>query len=76
MFLKTTKVYEKNFFRTMGASLETSTKYTFSDLSQCCFPKWQASLFKTTPRCKTKKVTIKNNREVVTGALKNTFSEI
>ena len=39
MFLKTTKVYEKFFFKTMGASLETSTKYIFSDLSQCYFPK-------------------------------------
>ena len=57
----------------MGPWLETSTKYIFGDLSKCCFPKWQASYFKTTLTCKTKKITIKTNREVASGALKNIF---
>ena len=57
----------------MGTWLETSTKYIFSDLSQSCFPKWQLSYLKTTLHCKTKKVTVKNNSEVGTGALKNIF---
>ena len=65
--------YERKIFRPMGAWLESSTKYTFSHLSQCCFSKWQASLFKTTLQCKTKKVTIKNIREVATGALEDIF---
>ena len=60
----------------MGPWIETFKKYIFGDLSPCCFPKWQASLFKTTLHCKTKKVTVKNNREAATGSLKNTFLEI
>ena len=56
----------------MEAPLEIA-KYIFSDLSQYYFLKWKASLFKTTLHCKTKNVTIKNNKEVATGALKNIF---
>ena len=65
--------YEIRFFRTMGAWLEISAKYIFSDLPQCCYPKWQVSLFKTTLHCNMKKVTLKNNRGVATGALKTIF---
>ena len=54
----------------MGAWLETSTKHIFSDFSQCYFPKWQAPYCKITLFCKKKKVTIQNNKEVATGALK------
>ena len=36
---------------------------------QCCFPKWQAFLFKTTLYCKMKKASIKKPREVATGSL-------
>ena len=67
------KTYEIRSFRTMGAWLETSTKYILSDFPQCCFPKWKVSLFKITLQCKTKKFTIKNHREVATGALENIF---
>ena len=66
--------YEIKFFRimaTMSAWLETSTKYIFSDLSQCYFPKWQASYCETTLLCKMEKVAIQNEKEVATGALKN-----
>ena len=58
------KTYEIKIFRTMGAWLETSAKCIFSQLSQCCIPKWQVSFFKTTLHCKKKKVTIKNNKEL------------
>ena len=69
MYIKVYEKHEIRIFRTMGAWLETSTKYIFSHLSQCCIPKWPSCLFKTTLQCKTKKATIKNNREVATGAL-------
>ena len=68
--------YEIRIFITMGAGLEASTKYILSDLSKCCYPKWQVSLFKTTLQRKTKKVTLKNNKEVATGALKIIFSNL
>ena len=72
VYKSTWNTYEIKIFKTMGAPLEIA-KYIFSDLSQYYFLKWKASLFKTTLHCKTKNVTIKNNKEVATGALKNIF---
>ena len=59
-------IWNENFL-TMNPSLGRLYKIQFSDLSQCYFPKWQASLSKTTLLCKTKV----SYREVPTAALKN-----